>query len=350
MGCQWTGNPSLTGSALDPPAAVASQGKYHPQIAATAYQSHSGVQTASTPASTGAAVAVVADPKAGATIIQAQATMPAESSGVPASVPLGPDAPHPQDDISRMEQVPEHLHAISSAAQLPAEKKSAKDEGYKVDRNLPSPVKGMITPILPSPEKTRPLSLGASLALAGVENPVIGIAEQAVRVSQAELLQARVLLVPNINVGTNYDMHNGPLQASFGGIRKVDRQAVMYGLGAYSVAAETVKIPGLFISTHLGDALFEPMVASRVVAQRRFSATATRNEVLLEVSTDYLDLLGSEGRLAVIRQSEKDFEEVFRLTTNFAKSGQGRKGDADRAEADVWRSSTRSSGRRRKSP
>jgi outer membrane protein TolC len=229
------------------------------------------------------------------------------------------------------------------AAQLPAEDKpddkagarrKDEDKGYQVDRTLPSPAAGMDTPVIPKPEKALPITLGASLALAGVENPIIGLAEQAVRTSLAEQLQARVLLLPNVNVGANYHFHNGQLQPSFGGIRKVDSQSVDYGLGTYTVAAETMKIPGLLIATHLGNALYEPLVARQIVANRRAALRGTTNQILLEVSRTYLALLGAEGRLAVLRQSQADFEEVVRLTTAFAKSGQGRKGDADRAMAD----------------
>src|SRR5262249_38313462 len=78
-----------------------------------------------------------------------------------------------------------------------------------------------------------------------------------------------------------------------------------------------------------------PLIARQVVANRSFTATATRNDVLLEVSTTYLALLGAEGRLAVIRQSEADFNEVVRLTTSYAKTGLGREADADRARADA---------------
>lgn len=211
---------------------------------------------------------------------------------------------------------------------------SKADDGYRVDLTLPSPANGMATPVIPPPQKVLPLTLAESLAVAGAANPVIALAQQAVRVSQAELFQACVLLVPNVNVGADYDLNNGPLQSSFGAIRKVDRQSVMYGLGAYSVAADTVKIPGLFINTPLTAVFFEPLVARQVVANRRFTAAATNNHVLLEVSTAYLALLGAEGHLAVIRQSLEDFNEVVRLTGVYAKTGAGREGDANRARAD----------------
>jgi outer membrane protein TolC len=208
-------------------------------------------------------------------------------------------------------------------------------EFYKVDRTLPSPEAGMSIPTIPSSDQVRPLSLAAALTQAGMENPVINIARQAVVSAQGLQLQARALLLPSVNVGADYENHTGPTQASFGAIRKVDRQSVYYGLGANTVVAETIKIPGLLISTPLTDAIFEPRAARFLVANRNFLATATRNDIFLEVSTTYLALMNAETRLAIIRQSERDFEEVARLTASFANRGKGRYGDAERAAADL---------------
>ncbi|MHB1424256.1 MAG: TolC family protein [Gemmataceae bacterium] len=210
-------------------------------------------------------------------------------------------------------------------------------DAYQVDRTLPSPAAGMDTPALPPPEKVQPVSLAAALYQAGVANPVIAIAQQAIRVSQAQLLQARALLLPDLNVGGSYDLHNGPLQGSIGVIRKTDRQSVYYGMGAYAVAPGTVAIPGLWIDVPLTDALFEPLAARNVVANRRAAAQATNNQILLDVATTYLDLLGAEGHLAVLRQSEADFQEVSRLTKSWAKEKAEllRDADARRAAADL---------------
>jgi outer membrane protein TolC len=349
VGCQWTGDHSPPRSVLEPPTAVTPHVHYQPPTATEQIPPRSGGTT-------------VAPPQSGAsdrTILQtggvnagAEAPVPppavADAGVVQASAPFGPDAPTPEDDVSRMERVPEQYHATNRPTTLPAVKSadedrdpktekwpSGKDQGYKVDRTLPSPMAGAATPVIPAPKKSQPITLGASLALAGVENPIIAIAQQAVQVSLAEQLQARTLLLPNVNVGANYHYHDGPVQASFGGIRKVTSDLVSYGLGTNTVAAESMKIPGLFIFTPLADAVYEPLIARQVVANRRFASTATRNEVLLEVSLSYLALLRAEGRVAVIHQSEADFGEVVRLTKNFATSGQGRKGDADRAEADL---------------
>lgn len=253
------------------------------------------------------------------------------------SSPGAPDA-SPQ----RPQALPENAEKKWTAAAQPEGDKASErsknvseSDVYRVDRTLPSPEAGMSIPSIPFSDKVRPLSLGAALAQAGMENPVLNIARQAVASAQGLQLQARVLLLPSVNVGGNYDDHTGPLIASFGGIRKVSKDLVYYGLGANTVAAETIKIPGLLISTPLTDAIFEPRAARFAVTNRSFLATATRNDIFLEVSTTYLALMNAETRLAIIRQSERDFEEVARLTASFAKRGRGRYGDADRAEADL---------------
>lgn len=211
----------------------------------------------------------------------------------------------------------------------------ARPGGYQVDRAVAEPAAGISTPAVPAPRSVRPISLPEVLTVAGVDNPTIGLAEQAVRASLALQMQARVLLVPNLLVGADYDLHNGALQSSFGAIRYVNRQSVYVGLGDRAFAAETVSMPGVRLLAHLGDACYEPQVASRVVRQRQSQAEAARNDVLLDVAVAYLRLLGAEGRLAVLRQSRVDFAEIARLTRDFAETGKGREGDAERARADL---------------
>jgi outer membrane protein TolC len=204
-----------------------------------------------------------------------------------------------------------------------------------VQKRLADPAGGLSTPVIPAPSGVRPIRLPDALALAGVENPVILLAEQAVQSSLALQLRARVLLLPNLNAGWDYDNHTGPLQTSYGAIRTVNRYSTYLGLGARAVAAETVAIPGVWLFANLANAWYEPLVAGRVVTQRQFEAVATRNDVLLDVAVRYLRLLGAEGRLAVVRQTQADFAEVVRLTVAFAEVQLGRVADAERARTNA---------------
>ncbi len=234
------------------------------------------------------------------------------------------------------DQTPQPLPSGQSAGGAENQEAAAGSQGpYQVQKQLASPADGLSTPAIPPPTTVRPIRLPDVLALAGVENPVILLAEQAVQASLALQLRARVLLLPNLNAGANYDKHHGPLQASFGAIRFNNRESAYVGLGANTVAAETIKIPGVWLFANLANGWYEPKVARQVVNQRQFEAVATRNDVLLDVAIRYIRLLGAEGRLAVIRQTQADFAEVVRLTTDFWKSGLGRKADADRAQTDA---------------
>ncbi len=179
------------------------------------------------------------------------------------------------------------------------------------------------------------LDLETALELAGAENPTILLAAEAVRASRALQMQARALLLPTLDAGVSYDLHRGNLESASGIIRDVDRESFYAGAGVAAFGAGTVTIPGVRITAHLADAAFAPRVAQHRVAGRGFDADATRNAVLLEVVVRYFDLLGAEARLQATHRSQRELGEVARLTSNFARAGQGREGDAERARSEV---------------
>lgn len=186
-------------------------------------------------------------------------------------------------------------------------------------------------PALPPPAAIHPIDLGAALRLAGVDNPTIGVAEALVAESEGRLQAANALLLPSLTVGGNVRTHRGVLQSSAGIMREVDSQSLFYGLGTRNPGGDLVAIPGIRVFSHLGDALYEPLAAWQRVAERRFEAVATRNDILLSVSQAYLELAAAELRLQLLRNSEKELGEVVRLTIAFARTGQGRAADANRA-------------------
>jgi outer membrane protein TolC len=178
---------------------------------------------------------------------------------------------------------------------------------------------------------TKAIDLDSALRLGGVRNPQILIARQRVieAVAQRQLAAAQIL--PNINGGTNYNNHSGNLQQSDGNILSVHRQALYLGAGANAVGSGTVNIPGVSLNLQLSDALFSYLQTRQVVARREFAEEATRNEVLLQVSLAYEELLRAEALRAIAVQIRVEAAEVARLTDAYARTGQGRKADADRA-------------------
>src|SRR4051794_33875379 len=176
-----------------------------------------------------------------------------------------------------------------------------------------------------------PIDLGTALRLAGASNPELLLARERVTEAGAERQFAVAQLLPNLNVGTNSDLHRGALQQSTGNILKVNRDALYVGLGANAVGAGTVNIPGLNYNMNVGQAWYGFLVSRQRVVTARATAAATRNDVLLRVCLAYMDLLRGEGRQAIAWKNREEAAAVARLTAEYAQTGQGRKADADRA-------------------
>jgi outer membrane protein TolC len=208
------------------------------------------------------------------------------------------------------------------------------------DQPLYDPVAGDIPAQLQTEladQRSISIDLGAALRLAGVENPEVVLSRQRVEAVVAQQQFAAAQVLPTLNLGSNYDKHTGLLQQSSGNILNVDRSALYVGAGANAVAAGTVSIPGLYYNLNLSDSIYDYFVLRQRAEQSRHESRAVENQVLLEVALAYTDLLGAEGRLSVAILNRNDAREVARLTDVYAKTGEGRQADADRAATELSR-------------
>jgi outer membrane protein TolC len=188
--------------------------------------------------------------------------------------------------------------------------------------------------VVPEMEE-RLIDLPTALRLAEAQNPTIALGRQAIVEAVALRMGARALLLPSLNAGSNYHLHQGKLQTSFGEIRDVNSQSVYFGAGARTLAAETVAIPGVRIFSHLGDAYFQPLAAGQTVAARSADSIGIENSMLMTVVRRYLELALAESTLDAIHQGEDQMREIVRSTAAFAVSGEGREGDFNRARSDA---------------
>lgn len=185
------------------------------------------------------------------------------------------------------------------------------------------------------PSETFLIDLQAALRLAENSNPQLGISRANVQEALALYRGTRVLMLPDLNAGSNYHLHNGALQTSFGLIRNLNEQSLYVGGGARALAAETVGIPMVRIFGNVGDAIYLPLAARQEVAARNATVTATENAVLMDVATRYLMLMAAEARVEAWDLSLGDINELARITRNFSITGQGRDGDFKRAKCDA---------------
>ena len=122
---------------------------------------------------------------------------------------------------------------------------------------------------LPAAAAEQVIDLEAAWRLAGVANPTIAAAQEAIRESLAQQQRARALLLPNLTAGGNYRLHNGTLQAAFGEIRRVHSQSLYFGGGTTRSVREQCRFRRSAFSYHLGDAIYEPLAARQRVAVTR---------------------------------------------------------------------------------
>ncbi len=185
--------------------------------------------------------------------------------------------------------------------------------------------------------EVRPIDLSSALRLANVQNPEINVARQRIMEAAALRQLAAAYFLPSINPGMNYDTHGGVLQQSNGNMLSVNRSAVYVGAGANAVAAGTVSIPGVFYSGNVGYGIYGYLASKQIVRQREFDTVAVRNQMLLQVATAYSELLRAEGRRAARIQARDEARVIYQITSDYARFGQGRVADANRASTVVSR-------------
>ncbi len=189
--------------------------------------------------------------------------------------------------------------------------------------------------IVPAAIEERLIDLPTALQLAEAENPTIALGRQAIVEAVGLRTAARGLLLPTLNAGTNYHLHQGVLQTSYGEIRNLNSQSLYVGGGARTLAAETVAVPAVRIFSHLGDALFAPLAANQIVNSRSADSVAIQNATLLTVVERYLELAMAESSLDAIHQGEDSMRFIVLSTAAFARIGQGREGDFNRARTEA---------------
>ena len=221
------------------------------------------------------------------------------------------------------------------ADQLPPRREA--DPGVPVSagaRNLGSIAAGDTPESIPQATPPQPIDLPAALQLADRQNPAIGEARVVILESLASRQAAYALLLPTFNAGTNYHDHVGVVQRGNGTILPVTEQSLYVGAGAATVGSQTVNIPGVNIFSPLTDAIFEPLAAQQRVRGAQANAANVANVTLLDVAVLYFRLLGAQAAYEARRATAREADAIAASVEAFANTGEGRRSDAERANAD----------------
>ena len=184
------------------------------------------------------------------------------------------------------------------------------------------------TPPVPDPaHRPLPINLPTALKLANANAIDVAAAAERVRIAAAQLEQARVLWLPTVTLGGDYNRHDGPIQNADGSISDVSRGSLMFGAGTGIGSAAVLSVT---------DAIFAPLVARQTVRARQADAQAAANDTLVAVSDAYFNVQQARGEMAGAEDATRRTAELARRI-NLLAQGLVPPMEATRAEAELAR-------------
>jgi outer membrane protein TolC len=179
------------------------------------------------------------------------------------------------------------------------------------------------------------VDLLSAFRLVGEQNQQVLIAQERVTEALALRQLAAAQFLPTLNAGSSVNSHRGVLEQSDGTILRVNRDSLYAGAGAFAVGGGTVNVPGVLLTGNVAAMTYDYLVAAQEVHRQSFAADAVVQDRLLAAAVGYIDLLRAEEQQKIATQTREDAREVARLTDNYARTGEGRKADADRAATEL---------------
>jgi len=197
---------------------------------------------------------------------------------------------------------------------------------------------------LPAPDlRPLPINLPTALQLANANALDVAAAAERVRIAAAQLEQARVLWLPTVTLGGDYNRHDGRIQNADGTIIDVGRGSFMFGAGTGIGAAGVLSVT---------DAVFAPLVARQTVRARQAEAQAAANDTLVAVGDAYFGVQQARGELAGAHDAVRRTEELVRrirqlatglvpaLETTRAETELARRQQAELLARERWRTAS----------
>ena len=123
-----------------------------------------------------------------------------------------------------------------------------------------------------------PINLAAALKLSDARPLIVAAAQARIWVAEAELTRAKLLWVPALNIAVDYLRHDGGGPDFNKGIMTAPSTNFFYA-GA-----------GLWGFLPMADALYEPLVARRVLNARHWDIQTAKNDALLQTADAYFQV------------------------------------------------------------
>ncbi len=148
-----------------------------------------------------------------------------------------------------------------------------------------------------------PINLATALRLSDARPLIVAAAQSSVWVAEAQLTRAKVLWVPQLNIGADYIRHDGGGPDFNKGILTAPSVNFFYG-GA-----------GMWQNVAITDAYFEPLVKRQVLNARQWDIQTAKNDALLMTADAYFKVHQARGKFAgSLYTVERGHDLVERIT------------------------------------
>ena len=130
-----------------------------------------------------------------------------------------------------------------------------------------------------------PINLATAMHLADARPLVIQAAQASEFTTYAQWERARVLWLPDVYLGSDYQRHDGGQERTTGDVAINDRNQFLTGGGLKAVFALT-------------DAIYTPLAAKQLYRARNYDVQAAKNDALLSVTEAFFSVQQARGILA----------------------------------------------------
>jgi outer membrane protein TolC len=193
----------------------------------------------------------------------------------------------------------------------------------------PAPTPPQTAPPPPAADRPLPINLPTALRLANAQAVDVAAAAERIAVAAAQLEQARVLWLPTITVGGDYNRRDGRIQNNTtGDITDNSHSSLMFGVGTGIGSAA-------YISTN--EVLFAPLVARQQLRARQADLQAASNDTLVAVTDAYFTVQQARGELAGAMEATRRTQDIVSRTRKLVPSGIVPELEIERAEAELAR-------------
>jgi outer membrane protein TolC len=247
-----------------------------------------------------ASVPLLAEEPPGSVIIPAGSPPPppVPFTAPPASIPCPALEPPPRQE-SAQPAPPSNSSESTETAPPPTPLNPTPADLPPAPRGCPAPGQVLQGPVLSPGQKPPqvalsqvqqgdvplPINLPTALRLADARPLLIAAAQASLQFALAQWQRARVMWIPNFNVGGSYLGHAGGSAGNRGPEFINGRDQLMLGGGVSAIYAIT-------------DAVFGPLVQRQIVRARQADLQTARNDALMNVAQAYFNVQQARGRLS----------------------------------------------------